>query len=262
MSKEILEKIADEMIKNFNFNYNTLNDAKIKICVDRAFVKYDAMSFDIYQTNLNQQERYKLYKIINGKIKLCSEEDKERKERLILKRFIEINKQYFDWKIEKKIRPDFILKKQNQEIGIEVTTFITEHEAVSHKIISDKSISNESVEKYKEDAIKKHGKKANDYSYGLINGARTISTKTMNIDYNKQYFVNTINKKFKKYSSEVLNFDKFIVLCFSDEIEIINEYDVKSFFNLIDNTIKRNITVGLLYFHNDKDVFCYDEMDF
>ncbi len=159
MSKEILEKIANEMIGKFNFNYKTLNDAKMKINIDNLFIEYDAMSFDIYQTNLKQQERYRLYKIISEKIKLDTEKEKERKERLILKRFIEINEQYFDWKIEKAVRPDFILKKQNRKIGIEVTTFITEHEAVCHKIISDKTISNESVEKYKTEAIKKHGLK-------------------------------------------------------------------------------------------------------
>ncbi len=52
MSKEILEKIANEMIGKFNFNYKTLNDAKMKINIDNLFIEYDAMSFDIYQTNL------------------------------------------------------------------------------------------------------------------------------------------------------------------------------------------------------------------
>lgn len=38
------------------------------------------------------------------------------------------------------------LLDKNKKIGIEVTTFITEHEAIRHKIISDKSISNESMQ--------------------------------------------------------------------------------------------------------------------
>lgn len=260
--REILEKISDEMIKNFNFDCKSLNDAKKKINIDKLFVEYDAMTFDIYKTNLKQEEKKELYRIIGEKTKFNSEVVKERSERLILKKFIEVNNQYYDWEIEKTGRPDFILKKQNKRIGIEVTTFITEYEAVCHRIISDKTISRKSVEEYKSYAIKKHGAKANKYTYGIINGVRTLSTGTMDINYNKNCFVDIVNKKFIKYSGVALNYDKFIVLCYSNGIEIINEYDVKSFFDLIDRTIKRNISVGLLYHHNDKNVFCYDEMDF
>ncbi len=111
------------------------------------------------------------------------------------------------------------MKKQNRKIGIEVTTFITEHETVCHKIISDKTISNESVEKYKTEAIKKHGLKANNYSYGLINGVRTLSTGTMDVNYNKNCFLNIVNNKFKKYSNQTLDFDKFIVLCWQMKLK-------------------------------------------
>ncbi len=48
----------------------------------------------------------------------------------------------------------------------------------------------------------------------------------------------------------------------ANEIEIINEYDVESFFDLIDKTTKRNITIGILYFNSYMDVFCYDERNF
>lgn len=262
MLREMLEKITDEMIENFSFDYKYFNDAKKKISVDEIFIEYDAMTLDIYKTNLKNDDKHELYRIIREKVKFNTEAAKERSERLILKKFIEVNNQYYDWEIEKTERPDFILKKQNKRIGIEVTTFITEYEAVCHRIISDKTISRKSVEEYKSDAIKKHGAKANKYTYGIINGVRTLSTGTMDINYNKNCFVDIVNKKFIKYSGVALNYDKFIVLCYSNGIEIINEYDVKSFFDLIDRTIKRNISVGLLYHHNDKNVFCYDEMDF
>ena len=211
---------------------------------------------------MKNDDKHELYRIIREKVKFNTEVAKELSERRILKKFIEINNQYSNFEIEKTRRPDFILKNQNQRIGIEVTTFITEHEAVCHRIISDKTISRNSIEEYKSDAIKKHGKKANNYTYGIINGVRTISTGTMDINYNKNCFVDIVNNKFDKYSSLALNYDKFIVLCYSNEIEIINEYDVKCFFALIDTTSKRNISVGILYTNNDTDVLCYDEMDF
>ena len=116
------------------------------------------------------------------------------------------------YKIRKGKWPDFVLEYENQKLGIEVTRLTNEQFEVA-KVILAKASENISLEQFREVAIKRHGKKAQDYRAHKINGKFTISSGGYSCDEMIKEYVNEINKKYEKYKDDLGKYDKFIILC-------------------------------------------------
>lgn len=247
-----LELIVKGMLDDFNFNYATIKEATKYIKINDYEIEYNATTLVI--NNCNEEIYRNLTKVLKkefNKRKYSNEIIKERKERIVLNQFIQLSKIYMDYQIVKQERPDFVLRKDGIVVGVEVTELTDVDSQVINSIIREiigKGLSKEEVEKF---AISKHGKKAMMYEYSDVNGSNAISGPMFDVDKHKKLFVENIEKKFKKYEDVASEYDKFIVLCFTDGIEIINSYDVDDLVNMIKYKPKNPIYVALIYKTSD-----------
>lgn len=84
---------------------------------------------------------------------------------ILLINYLLATNQYRDFVIEKTIRPDFLLRKGDVCIGVEITELTTQTLKVLGQINRKYNNSEFNCEEVKRLAIKEHGKKAEEYEY-------------------------------------------------------------------------------------------------
>lgn len=262
-----LDLIAKDMIKNFSFKYDTIKNATKVIIIGDYKIEYNATTLHINHHNLEENRILELKKNIRmefekyihnvdlKKKNSSREMMKEMKERYILNRFIELNKEYSEFTINKKERPDFVLYSNDIKVGVEITELTTESEKVMDSISNRVFGNGLTIYQMEKLAKDKYGNRALDYKYYDVNGLKIIGTNSFEVENSKDVFVKNIEKKFMKYENDAIKFDKFIVLCFADGIEITCDRDADELLGNIKYLPKNDMFVALLYNPNDSVKF-------
>ena len=123
------------------------------------------MSLGQYYSSLPIQLLNDLYRNLKLKLKLSNDQKKERKERYALMMLSLFKEPLKHFTINKLTRPDFVLKKGQIEIGVEVTELCMESVKIIGQIVDESFGKKMPVEILKDNAIKKHGKKAESHIY-------------------------------------------------------------------------------------------------
>lgn len=253
-----IEKFAIEIFKSYSFDINFFHEARTKVEMyienEIKYIEFDKTCFGIYKSNLSQEEKKQIFKIVSMLWKdKNSEIIKERNERFTLFNYMLINFELQKYKIKKESRPDFVLEDENQKIGIEVTRLTNEQFEVAKVILAEAS-ENISLEQFRKVAIKRHGKKAQDYRYHKINEKFAISSGGYSCDEMIKEYVNEINKKYKKYKDDLGKYDKFIILCDATApIELTEEQEIDNMINQLPfETFDKAFYISVLYSGENK----------
>ena len=209
------------MISLHSFHYKTLGEAKKIVQLDDYTVCFDALSLAVYQHNLPPKE----YEELCRKLKAYywtnknSEEIKERGERYVLLRFLELYEAYSDYEIIKTVRPDFILKNEKRTVGIEVVQLTRQQDQILNAISREYFGKGMNAKEIESAAVIKHGKKARQYNYYDLDNTGgekptvAIGTGTYDCPKLHQTYAGIIVEKIQKYKAISVDFNDFIILC-------------------------------------------------
>ena len=235
---EALKKLADAVMAEHSFEYQTLAEAKKLVCVDGLEYCFDALSLCGYHSNLSEDKlaEFKRMLWLYYEKNYDKEQKKQRKERDSLFRYLMTeNCPYRNYKIEKHTHPDFILTGE-QKIGVEVTELTTQKDQVLLRILERNCGQGKSAEEIKAAAIKKHGEKAEEYFYKEVFGSACVGVGLDDLNCKKRELAGKLLHKAREYEKDKHLFDQFIVLGdaqSSFEIAITEEYDVEAIFELL-----------------------------
>ena len=116
------------------------------------------------------------------------------------------------------------------------------------------------VEILKDNAIRKHGKKAESYIYSSFLEYNCVGTNTYDVFEYKKKFAEDIITKFKKYENEAVKCDEMIILCVHYENIITDSKDAIDVFNLIDYCPLNKMTVIIIYTNNNNEINAYEKV--
>ncbi len=235
------ERIIDWLFSNIfsfhSFNYKTLAEAKKTLTTGTYQYCFDALSLRMYHSNLDSQLLRKLRNRICDYYDLHydRESKKELFERSSLFYFLTSPCcAFYDYTIEKNDRPDFILSKNGQRVGVEVVELTTQHDQILHRISKDYFGKGKSLAEIKSAAAQKHGLKTKHYVFGEINDRVYVGTHIFSSTEKQKLFACQFQSKYMKYESMISSFDTFIVLGDSQrsgEITISCKEDVENIFD-------------------------------
>lgn len=254
-----ISESVNYILKSYENKYKNLEEAKIEIDICGYKYCYDAMSLGQYYSCLPSQLRNDLYSELKLKLKLSNEQEKERKERyaiMMLSLFKDHLKQFT---INKLTRPDFILENGQTKIGIEVTELCIESVKVIGKIAEEFFNKKTPVEQLRDNAIRKHGKKAERFIYSSVLDHNYVGTNTYDVFEFKKKFAENIIKKFKKYEKEAIEYNEMIILCVHNENIITDDKDAKEVLNLISYFPENKITTVIIYINENNEISMYEE---
>ena len=213
------------------------------------------MSLCVNDHNLSSEE----YTLLVSELKKFwntakSEQIKERLERAILFRYLKSESNpYFSYRIEKTIRPDFILMGGSR-IGVEITQLTTESEKVMDRISKDYFGRGKTAEQIKTDAIKQHGRKAKMFSYTDLGEIQAIGSPVYNIIDRKKAFAEQIENKYHKYQAEIPRFDSFIILADGQaDMGLTSQADIDDVYNEVKKNEPRISEVTVIILWNDSN---------
>lgn len=249
---EQIKELAREALLLHSFNYKSLDEAKKTVTVGDLFYSFDALSLCKYDHNLTPNEYQDLGKCFTNYYNtVSSEQNKERLERGILFQYLwGVGNPYRNYIIVKKHRPDFELIGDFR-VGIEVTQLTTEIEKVVDRIAKDQFGQGKSAEEIRNNAIEKHGHKAENLTYDNFGKTQAIGVPVFNITDHKDLFVEQIKKKFDKYYDEIANFDSFCILADGQRaVALTSQYDVNDVYERLKRREPRigQVKVAILWF--------------
>lgn len=216
-----IEKIGQLMLDGHTFDYDSFQTAEKTIVVGEMKCRYDRMSLRVYEHNLTAADYRQLLRYIRknynnhidkngGRI---NETNKRRKEYFVLNQFVELKPELNSYEIIPSHRPDFILSDHNQEIGIEITEFTTEHDSILNRIAKLFFSQHKTAEEIRIAAQKKFKAKANQYEYIQLPEGASIGSEVFSVDEKKLVYAKEIVKKYHLYKNEFNEYNHFIVLC-------------------------------------------------
>ena len=228
--KKALESLADQILEQHSFKYKTFSDARLSISIkSQHSVNYtfDRLSLCVYSDNLDTESRNYLYRILSKRYCQYPREDqKMREEYAVLNQFMRLYKRLSSYKIEKEVRPDFVLTGK-ETVGVEVVRLTTHQDGVLAAISRENFGLGKTAAEIKQSAIAKHGEKATHYSYWNLGNATAIGRNNINISEEKVFYAQEIIRKFKLYEEKLREFDEFIVLCDAQRsVALLTEEDV------------------------------------
>ena len=214
---EVLDLVVDRIIENMSFDFDNFSDAALAISVDaepEISIRFDRLSMRIYSHNLGKEDySYVISHLRSSYQNECSrDEQKTRAEYNVLLDYFMLKPEYASYVISKETRPDFVVSGV-RKVGIEVTEFTTEIDSVMAAISNQNFGQGKTAKEIYENALLRHGAKADRYSYKMIAGSATIGTCTFNVRNKQQIYADEIIKKYHKYCSVFEKYDEFIVLC-------------------------------------------------
>lgn len=253
MEKQILlDTLAQTILQNHSFNFQTFDEAKQTISLNNGEIQYtyDRLSLTVYSHSLTTEEYSYLRRKMRFEydLRFTREDQKRRAEYGVLLSFLSLNKEFSDYSIQKEIRPDFVLSG-SKCIGVEVTEFTTQTDSVLAAICNENFGKGLSANDINSSAIQRHGQKAKNYDYHEINGTVSIGAGLQDVSRNKEIYAEEIIKKHQKYKTEFHRYDQFIILCDARMvIGVISEWDAKDVIDIAKNQCNMsNCTVCILY---------------
>ena len=254
-----ISESVNYILESYRNKYKNLEEAKIEIDICGYKYCYDAMSLGQYYSCLPIQLRNDLYSELELKIKISNEQEKERKERYAIMMQSLFKDHLKQFTINKLTRPDFVLENGQTKIGIEVTELCIENVKVIGKIAGEFFNKKIPVEQLRDNAIRKHGKKAETFIYSSVLDHNFVETNTYDVFKFKKKFAENIIKKFKKYEKEAIKYNEMIILCVHKENIIIDDKDAKEVLNLISYFPENKISAVIIYINRNNEISIYEE---
>lgn len=212
--KAVIDELANEIMKQHSFQCDSFPDAKVTIKICNAEYMFDKLSMCVYSHNLDEEDysylRRQLIKRYDAEHN--RDDHKIRTEYVVLFNFMSVTPEYLDMTISKTTRPDFVLYGI-KKIGVEVTEFTTQEDSVLNAISRQNFGLGKTVKEIKNNAIKRHGKKANNYTYHNLDSTAGIDSGIFDVGAKKIIYANIIKKKYDLYHEMFTDFDEFILLC-------------------------------------------------
>lgn len=239
-NEQCIIALAEEIIKQQSFRYKTFDEAKTLIEMDNKTCEFDRLSLRIYSHNLSTEEYRVLCKQMRLKHDLAfsREDQKAISEYGILLDYLQLKSSYSGMEISKQIRPDFHLRGASSYIGIEVTELTTPEDSVLKSISKQNFGIGLTAKEIQENAIKKHGKKAKEYSYYDLGNTTAIGSGVFDCFYKKSKYAAEIIKKYDLYRDMVNCFDRFIILCDAREpVSVTHKIDSDEIIQIVKSKI-------------------------
>lgn len=255
-----ISEAVNYILKSYNKEYKNLEEAKIEIDICGYKYCYDAMSLGQYYSSLPIQLSNDLYRDLKLKLKLSNDQKKERKERYALMMLSLVKEHLKQFTINKLARPDFVLKKGQIVIGVEVTELCMESVKIIGKIVDESFGKKMPIDVLEKNAIKNHGKKAESYIYSNVFGHNYVGTNKYDVFEYKKKFAKNIITKFKKYEKEAAKYDDMIILCVHYENIITDRKDAIEVLNFIDYFPINKMTVIIIYKNNNNEINAYEKV--
>lgn len=253
MVDENIEKLAAQMFALQSFDYKSLSEAKIEICIGDIRHCFDAFSFCDYSSSLNSQQKSELGRLLSDYCdsNMSNDERKCRKEYETLFQYLRMpNNPYRDYLIFKETRPDFALKGE-KSVGIEVVEFITEARGIMNKIANKNFGRGKSADEIHQAAKSKHGLKAEQFTFSEFYGTAAIGLKGFeDVKQCQLQYAKMIQRKWQKYKDMRNCFNKFVVLCDARYTIAVTEKtdadEIIGYLKCFEPNIS-NFTVSILY---------------
>lgn len=228
------QKLAEMMAAMYKREkYFTLDDSRKRVEYQGKFIEFDSGSFFSYRHNLDCSQWATLGGELRNIVVLNKEERKERLERIILIKYLLATNQYRDFVIEKTIRPDFLLRKGDVCIGVEITELTNQTLKVLDQINRKYNNSEFNCEEVKRLAIKEHGKKAEEYEYYAYGDGVMVGSGVFDVGASRLSLIDIIDTKLEKYEKMAKELSKMIVVCATPGIEITQKWEVESVFDMV-----------------------------
>lgn len=254
-----ISEAVNYILKSYNKEYKNLEEAKLEIDICGYKYCYDAMSLGQYYSSLPIQLSNDLYRDLKLKLKLNNDQKKERNERYAIMMLSLFKEHLKHFTIDKLTCPDFVLENEKMKIGVEVTELCMESVKIIGKIVDESFGKKMPVEVLKDNAIRKHGKKAESYIYSSFLEYNCVGTNTYDIFEYKKKFAENIITKFKKYEKEAVKYDDMIILCAHYENIITDRKDAIEVLNFIDYFPINKMTVIIIYKNNNNEINAYEK---
>lgn len=141
MNSTWITDFARDAASSQSFEYSTFADARTRLSYNnrcyKKYIVYDRLSLSIYKHNLSPSEYQQFCRELSHLYTPPTNDyDKYRKEYAVLFHYCLCKPKLAKYAITKSERPDFLLRKGNLSIGIEVTQLTTSYEKVMEKISS------------------------------------------------------------------------------------------------------------------------------
>lgn len=262
-STKILDKIADIILSEHNFNYSNFDEAKSTISIPDSQIEitYDRLTLYFYSHNLSTDGNLYIQNQIGKHLSdpKYKEHLKTMNEYYSLFWLLSSNLQFNNYSIKKQTRPDFVLTGTNK-IGIEVTQLTTAEDCLFRRICNDNLGKYKTSEEIHQNALRVHGKKANNYIYRDKYGQPSLARAPHNLSKNTDYYINEILKKYHKYSKMFSEFDEFIILGDArSSFTITSKRDIDYLVTSIQESSPEvtGFTLSIIYNNNGNHHECY-----
>lgn len=251
-----IKKLSSMIFDLQSFEYQSFVSAK-KICEYEGFVIcFDALSLVIYNHNLSKDDFRDLCICLKelSLLKLSGENQKKRREYSHLLQFSLINPELFGGMLITKCnRPDFELGDQNEKIGIELYEMTDRDDSVLARITNDYFGKGYTAEEIRLLAKKKHGNKAEMYSFHNLNDTVGIASPSFNVDSKKLYYAKKLVDKYNLYNDKFEQYKKFIILAYSESINVCSGADADDVVNLAKGLKPDMKGFSYIIMYNDDD---------
>lgn len=254
--EQSLQSIANELIASQSFDFPSFAEAKTELnfSIDGVShqICYDRLSLHFYRYDLSIRDFFTLGKLLELWLQEHSNEDRKKREEYgILLRYTLCFPELAEAKIQKREQPDFVLTYPNEKtIGIEVTRFIRAMDNIVNQILRKYSDSKLSLPEIDRLIKKEHGQKASNIKVKRFVGNALWCYDQSGFLLSNKPFIETANKKLKKYHEIANDFDDFILLCDATQgINITTNWNADDLMQEIEtlDSYSRNIRVVILY---------------
>lgn len=229
ITKEKLDELVDDILRQQNFDYQNFQDAKktFIVCEEPNIeVTIDLLSLRFCSSTLeNDEESYVRAKLRERyQLERTREDWKALEEYYSLRQFMCIYPQLLPFAITKETRPDFVLIDGNKKVGIEVTKFTTKVDSILAQIGNDFLTLAETPWELLGMAYRKFRDNAFKYSYGKTAGKVSVSRPLHDMRANRKNYAAEVISKYQKYYKEFAAYDAFVVLCDARGCHDLTEY--------------------------------------
>lgn len=211
----------------------TLAESRKRVEYQGKFVEFDSGSLYVYKHNLDRFQWATLGGELRNLVVINKEERKERLERIILINYLLATNRYRDFVIEKTVRPDFLLRKGDVCIGVEITELTNQTFKVLDRINCKYSNVRISCDEVKRLAIEEHGEKAKGYNYYECCSTVRVGSDAFRVNDSRRLLSTIIDAKLRKYEGMAKELTKMIVVCATPGIEITEKWEIDSVFDAV-----------------------------
>lgn len=230
--EENLNVLAKAIVERYTDDVHTWDLAIERIQFLDYTIEYNRITLCINSCSLPDKDFRLLLNNMAGLINLRVSGKgafRDRREYISLFKYYLLNKEIQDCSFYKQEppAPDFVLKRGSITLGIEVTSFTSQHNELCKRIYRE-CIGTDMIKSELKDFAHSNHKSTKDFTFIDLNGKVAIMPPPYNITKEIKGYLELLNKKYQKYRDAFSDYDSFTLLCDATEgieLSLVDDID-------------------------------------